>query len=347
MSAENAKILIIDDDEDVLLAAKFILKKHFKKIFTVNDPQNISHIILHEKIDVALLDMNYTAGDTSGREGFHVLQSIRQNSPSTRVIMMTAYGDIDLAIKAIKEGAFDFMVKPWDNAKLVSTVLSAYKKGLTKNEQPHPVHEMENRENKYEHGFSEVTRIFMFLDIKSSTAIAEDLGHIKYFELLNDFFRDIATPISANKGQIYQYVGDEVVITWNLEAGLENNHCVNCFFDIYETIEELKDHYLNKYQLTPTFKAGLHYGKVSTGTVGTLKKEIIYTGDVLNTASRIENLCNQYDVSLLLSEDLLTRLRVADHFAPQRIGEINLRGRNANITLYTLEKRINSLQKSI
>jgi|GEM_PF-2459472 len=345
MSIENAKILIIDDDVDVLLAAKFILKKHFKKIIALDSPSNLDQILISEKIDIALLDMNYSAGATSGKEGFEVLKRIKEKSPSTRVIMMTAYGDIDLAIKAIKEGAFDFMVKPWDNAKFVSTILSAYKKGFTEKD-PTIIHSPTDGENnKHDHGFTEVTRIFMFLDIKSSTTIAEKLGHIKYFELLNDFFSDIADDITRNKGQIYQYVGDEVVISWNLEVGVHNNHCINCFFDISQTIEQLSDNYLTRYGLVPEFKAGLHGGKVSKGTIGTLKKEIIYTGDVLNTTSRIEGMCNQYNVNLLFSEDIMNLLNV-NEFKTSKIGEIVLRGKNSNITLFTIFDSVNSLQKS-
>jgi len=346
MSVENAKILIIDDNEDILLAAKFILKKHFKKIIALNSPVDLNIILESEKVDVALLDMNYTTGATSGREGFEVLKRIKEKSSRTRVIMMTAYGDIDLAIKAIKEGAFDFIVKPWDNAKLISTILSAYKKGFTEKDRTLMTSNDFPDENKHEHGFKEVTRIFMFLDIKSSTTIAENLGHLRYFELLNDFFSDIAGPISKNKGHIYQYVGDEVVISWSLESGIENNNCINCFFEIIHTINNLNNNYLQKFSIIPEFKAGLHFGKVSTGTIGTLKKEIIYTGDVLNTASRIEGLCNQYDVNLLLSEDLLKQLTLGNNFKPQKIGEINLRGRNANITLFTVTNHINFLQKS-
>lgn len=347
MSVENAKILIIDDDSDILLAAKFILKKYFQKIYTSDTPENLDQIINGQKIDVALLDMNYSAGATSGNEGFEVLKRIKKVSPQTRVIMMTAFGDIDLAIKAIKEGAFDFMVKPWDNTKLVSTIMSAYKKGLSdSNNTPvitPPLHE----ENHNDIGFTEVTRIFMFLDLKSSTTIAENLGHIRYFELLHDFFRDIANPIVRNKGSIYQYVGDEVVISWSMESGLENNNCINCFFDILNTIEDLSDHYREKYMIVPEFKAGLHYGIVSTGTIGTLKKEIVYTGDVLNTASRIEGLCNHYEVNLLVSENLIEKLALGQHIKVSRIGEINLRGRNTDITLYSLVREANSLQKSI
>ena len=338
MGKETAHVLLVDDDEDILLAAKFLLKKHFSNIVTANTPEKISRLLKETTFDLALLDMNYSAGATSGKEGFELLRQIRSNSPTTRVIMMTAYGDIDLAIKAIKEGAVDFIVKPWDNAKLVSTALGALKMGISAGEGK-PSASSESNDVNYTQPFSEVERIFMFLDIKSSTSIAERLGHIRYFELLNDFFTDIADPISQYKGHIYQYVGDEVVVTWNMEDGLEQANCLNCFFGIVDTINRLADHYKEKYAIKPEFKAGMHYGKVSTGTVGTLKKEIIYTGDVLNTASRIEGLCNRHEVDLLISKDLMDRLPSKNRFAPRPIGSINLRGKTTEIMLYTIGRQ--------
>ena len=340
MSVEEAKILIVDDDADILLAAKFLLKKHFRKIVTAEGPIPVDKILRDDKIDIALLDMNYSTGATSGREGFDLLKKIRQLSPSTRIIMMTAYGDIDLAIKAIKEGATDFIVKPWDNAKLISTVLGAYKIGYSKESLNEPSTTEPGSETGYTRPFSEVERIFMFLDIRSSTTIAESLGHVQYFELLNDFFRDIAEPISKYRGQIYQYVGDEVVVSWNLEDGLDEGNCLHCFFDIVDTINRLSSKYEEKYTHVPTFKAGMHFGKVSTGTVGTLKKEIIYTGDVLNTASRIEGLCNRHEVDLLLSKDLVDRLPKNDSYLPHKIGEINLRGKSTEIVLFTVNRQV-------
>ena len=178
----------------------------------------------------------------------------------------------------------------------------------------------------------------MFLDIRSSTTIAEELGHVQYFALLNDFFRDIAEPISNNKGHIYQYVGDEVVVSWTLDDGLTNANCLQCFFDIVDTMNQHGHKYERKYGVRPSFKAGMHYGKVSTGTVGTLKKEIIYTGDVLNTASRIEGLCNKHDVDLLLSKSLVDRLSLNQTFTAKRIGEISLRGKSTEIMLFTVER---------
>lgn len=333
MGLENGVILIVDDDEDVLLAAKFLLKRHFAKIVTVSSPENMDELLEQNKIDVALLDMNYSAGATTGQEGFDLLNYLSVNSPDTRVVMMTAYGDIDLAIKAIKEGAVDFIVKPWDNAKLVNTVLSAFKK--TPGNSPQIQASSSQKVVEESVGMSEVERIFMFLDITSSTSIAEKLGHVKYFELLNDFFNDLANPIEEHDGEIYQYVGDEVVVSWPLEDGINRANCLNCFFDIVDTIDNLSYRYLDRYELVPSFKAGMHFGKVSTGTIGTLKKEIIYTGDVLNTTSRIEGQCNSHNVNLLLSKDLLSKIPNEDEFEFVEIGEISLRGKSSYVTLFT------------
>jgi FixJ family two-component response regulator len=339
MGVENGTILIVDDDEDVLLAAKFLLKRHFARIVTVSSPETIDDLLEQNSFDVALLDMNYTAGATTGQEGFDLLNYLITNSSKTRVVMMTAYGDIDLAIKAIKEGAVDFIVKPWDNAKLVNTVISAFKKA------PETVNNAKSAGSRRTSqvtetvGMSEVERIFMFLDITSSTSIAEKLGHIKYFELLNDFFMDIAAPIEDHHGEIYQYIGDEVVISWPLRDGIRDFNVLHCFFDIVDTISALSGNYLERYDLVPAFKAGMHYGKVSTGTIGTLKKEIIYTGDVLNTTSRIEGQCNQYKVNNLLSKDLIEAFPDGNHFVFNKIGEISLRGKASYVTLYTSQRK--------
>ncbi len=336
MSGRTSSILLIDDDKDVLLAARFILKRHFSEITTLNSPQDLDTLLSKHHFDVVLLDMNYTAGVTSGQEGFEVLGKIKASSPNTRVIMMTAYGDIDLAIKAIKEGALDFIVKPWDNTKLVNTIFAAMALDPVKMEikdqlmvsTPPPAIP-----------YAEVTRIFMFLDLISSTSIAEALGHARYFELLNDFFTDIAPAIEKNKGQIYQYVGDEVVVTWPIEDGLENGHCIQCFWDIVDQMELIKAKYERKYQLVPTFKAGMHFGKVSTGVVGTLKKEIIFTGDVLNTTSRIEGLCHVHKVNLLVSGDLIDQLQLSDGYNLVKLGSIGLRGRVKEVILYTIQRK--------
>jgi len=127
MQKLTGNILIIDDDEDVLLTTKVILKKHFTGIKTESNPKLISSLLDKNLFDVILLDMNFTTGATSGKEGLYWLSKIKTISQDSNVVMMTAYGDIDLAVKSMKEGATDFIVKPWDNKKLAATVISAFK----------------------------------------------------------------------------------------------------------------------------------------------------------------------------------------------------------------------------
>jgi two-component system response regulator HydG len=118
----ESTILVVDDDPDVLLAAEIVLKKDFRIVATETDPAALPARLAEQSFDVLLLDMNFTAGMTSGQEGLHWLNTVKRIAPDTKVILMTAYGAVDTAVKAIKEGASDFVVKPWDNDRLIATV---------------------------------------------------------------------------------------------------------------------------------------------------------------------------------------------------------------------------------
>jgi adenylate cyclase len=184
----------------------------------------------------------------------------------------------------------------------------------------------------------EECRIFMFLDLKSSTTIAEKLGHIQYHNLLNDFFDDINDSIIYSKGEIYQYVGDEITVSWTMKNGIENENCLRCFFNIGDKIKSNSTRYTERFGLVPDFKAGLHCGNVTIGEVGVIKKEIVFTGDVLNTTARIEELCNTYDVRLLVSKKLIDLLQIENRYIKNVIAEITLRGKKTKNILYTLER---------
>jgi two-component system response regulator HydG len=119
---KSGSILIVDDDADVLLTAELVLKKEFRRVATERDPRRLAAVLRGEPFDVVLLDMNFSPGTTSGQEGVECLRTVEKLSPDTKVIFMTAYGGVETAVKAIKEGASDFVVKPWDNQKLVATV---------------------------------------------------------------------------------------------------------------------------------------------------------------------------------------------------------------------------------
>ncbi|MDN5205300.1 sigma-54 dependent transcriptional regulator [Fulvivirgaceae bacterium BMA10] len=134
MKKVKGKILIIDDDPDVLHTARFVLKTQFTDIITESDPNQINYLLNHERFDVILLDMNYTIGETSGREGLNWLEHILQINPAQNVVMITAYGDIKLAVETMKVGAADFVVKPWENEKLIATVYAAFNHSQSKKE---------------------------------------------------------------------------------------------------------------------------------------------------------------------------------------------------------------------
>jgi adenylate cyclase len=182
----------------------------------------------------------------------------------------------------------------------------------------------------------EESRIFMFLDLNSSTAIAESLGDKKYHELLKDIFIDITNPILENRGEIYQYVGDEVVIAWRYGEGLRNNKCINCFFDIKAHLFRLKNKYIEKYGLLPSFKAGIHCGRVIAGEVGIIKRDITYSGDVLNTTSRIQNMCKEFNQEMLVSTELLKELHLTGDYTAKIFGAIKLRGKEKEMELVAL-----------
>ena len=131
---EKGKILVVDDDKDILLTARVVLKKHFEIIKTTERPEDILGIMKETSFDVVLLDMNFSSGATSGREGIIWLRKLHELDDSINVIMITAYGEIDLAVKAMKEGAVDFVVKPWDNKKLLATVMAAYRLSQSRKE---------------------------------------------------------------------------------------------------------------------------------------------------------------------------------------------------------------------
>ena len=145
------KILIVDDNKGALSALRLLLEPEFDEILTLFNPNAILGMLRKTEVDVVLLDMNFTAGVNSGNEGFYWLKQIKDQSPNTEVIMLTAYGDIDLAVKSVKEGATDFVMKPWENEKLLTTVQSALRISLSNKQ----VHELKRREKSLK---SEINR---------------------------------------------------------------------------------------------------------------------------------------------------------------------------------------------
>ena len=182
----------------------------------------------------------------------------------------------------------------------------------------------------------EEERIFMFLDLKDSTTIAENLGHFKYSRFIQDCFYDLNEIVTRFDAEIYQYVGDEAVLTWNYKNGLINNNCVELFFNFQQRLQSKTKYYQEKYDKSPEFKAGLHGGKLIVSEVGTIKKELAFHGDVINTTARIQAECNTYNSSFLISEKLARNLILDKKIESTFIGKILLKGKHQEVGVFSL-----------
>lgn len=182
------------------------------------------------------------------------------------------------------------------------------------------------------------TRIFMFLDMKDSTTHGEKLGHIKFSSLIQDSLNDLTSAIIQHKVEVYQYVGDEAVLTWNFKEGFEGANCLEMYYSFMNTLRNRKNYYEKKYGFVPFFKAGVHLGEVTVSEVGIIKREIAYHSDVLNTAARIQGKCNDFKAELLISEELKDQLQNAKQFEYEHIGGISLKGKEQLVNIYQVKQ---------
>ena len=179
-------------------------------------------------------------------------------------------------------------------------------------------------------------RIFLFLDLEGSTQLAERLGSDAYFELLRRFVDDLTDPVIEAEGEIYQYAGDEVVVTWPLAAGVRDANCVRCFFAIRAALARRAARYERDFGTLPRFRGGLHGGTATAGELGDLRRQIVFVGDILNTAARLEEYAKRTGLDLVASGALLERLALPADVAAKHCGELALRGKEARVTAYGL-----------
>jgi len=183
-------------------------------------------------------------------------------------------------------------------------------------------------------------RIFLFLDLTSSTAIAERLGPENYSAFLQRFYAELDRPIIDSEGELFQYVGDEIVMVWTPEKGAEHMNCIRFFFLVERRIAELKEVFLGRFGVIPEIKAGLHYGEVLIAEIGSYRKDIAYHGDPINTAARICATCNQVGARFLCSADMFTLFSPHhEEFRFTSMGMFNLKGKKKPVGLLSIEQR--------
>lgn len=181
-------------------------------------------------------------------------------------------------------------------------------------------------------------RIFMFLDLKNSTTLGEQMGDMAFSRLIQKFFEDLSDPVLKTKGEVSHYIGDEAVLTWKYERGLKDANCLKCFFLMKDAIEGNRDEYLKEFGIVPEFKAGAHLGSVVATQVGEVKSEIVFHGDVLNTTSRIQSLCNDLESEFLISRDLAGALASTDGYSLESKGRQILKGKEQDVELVQVSR---------
>jgi len=188
-------------------------------------------------------------------------------------------------------------------------------------------------------------RVFLIMDLRGSTAIAERIGDHSFLSFLDAVFLDIGEPLLEQRGEIYKYVGDEIIATWPLERGCKDARCVRACFDAAARLDFYADAYRRLYGEVPGFRAALHAGRVVSGELGHVKREIAYLGDTLNTTARIEQVGKAQDLFCVISAPLLERLTLPPGITARPLGETLLSGKRSTLALYSLEREAGDVPK--
>lgn len=179
-------------------------------------------------------------------------------------------------------------------------------------------------------------RVFLLIDMRESTGIAERIGDLAFHNLLNEFYGHVADAAGETGANIHKYIGDEAMLVWTPKRALRNGDCVRCAFTLRNYIEAAAPAYLRKFGVVPKFRAGLHRGQVVVGEIGVTKQEIAYSGDTLNTAARIEQATRQFDAELLASSQALQGLTLPTGLVARSVGQLQVRGRIEPVELFAI-----------
>ena len=178
-------------------------------------------------------------------------------------------------------------------------------------------------------------RIIMFLDLKDSTPIAEQLGHEKYFLFIKDFIHYVSIAVLDNRGMIYQYVGDEVVVTWPYKRS-NILKSIQAVIEARKALQRKSDYFRREYSVIPDFRVGLHAGDVTIGEIGIIKKDIAISGEPMNIAARIRSACNELNQKFVVSKEFFDT-GILETWQGESLGEVDLKGVDESIELYALK----------
>ncbi|MBC7830052.1 MAG: adenylate/guanylate cyclase domain-containing protein [Chitinophagaceae bacterium] len=178
-------------------------------------------------------------------------------------------------------------------------------------------------------------RIIMFIDLKDSTPIAEKLGHKDYFRFIRDFIYFISIALIEYNGRIYQYVGDEIVVSWPFNAA-NTKRCMDSLIEARKILQKNGESFRRKYDIIPEFRVGIHAGEVTIGEIGLIKKDLAMSGDTMNTTARIRGACSELKQKFIVSKDFIDAIDLKE-WQSESLGLVDLKGKDKGIELFALK----------
>ncbi len=178
-------------------------------------------------------------------------------------------------------------------------------------------------------------RIVMFMDLKDSTPIAEKLGHQLYFKFIREFIYQVSNALIEHGGGIYQYVGDEVVVSWMFSIKNTKN-CMSALIDARKNLQKKSEDFRRIYGIIPEFRVGIHIGDVTVGEIGVIKKDIAMSGDTMNTTARIRTACSELNQKYIVSKDFMDNVDLKD-WQTENLGLVELKGKKDGLELFALK----------
>lgn len=184
----------------------------------------------------------------------------------------------------------------------------------------------------------EEQRLVLFMDLRGSTQAAEKLGDEQFHRFLNEVFCDVTDPILEAGGEIYRYVGDEIIVTWRVGARTMGSACVECVFTVEDVLARRREHYRAEFGIEPRLRSALHAGPLIVGEMGDVKREIVMLGDTMNTAARIEGVCREMQKDYVASAPALAVCPVPAGVRAESLGAVALRGKESGLELFALTR---------
>ncbi len=178
-------------------------------------------------------------------------------------------------------------------------------------------------------------RIIMFMDLKDSTPIAEKLGHVENFKFIRDFIFHVSMALIEHDGRIYQYVGDEIVVSWLFDKK-NTKKCMASIIEARKNLQKNSDQFRRRYDIVPEFRVGLHMGDVTVGEIGVIKKDLAMSGDTMNTTARIRSACNELNQKFIMSKDFMDNSELTE-WQGESLGIVDLKGKATGIELFSLK----------